>query len=344
MSKLNKQWKFKPHPMVRGGNAQSVVGIYWPTGAPPYAAKQHLVPLADGDQLALHEEQVPGQAEDAPIVLLIHGLAGCYKSSYMCRMAHRLTARGYRVFRLDMRGCGAGESVARMPAHCGLADDFASALHHIAELYPDAETSIVGFSMSGTVTLNMLAEAGDMRIGNLERSMAINSPVDLAHVENHFRTFWGRKYNRFFVKLIWGQLLRRWELFPDIAPDPIPERPRRLRDIDEMVIAPAGGYADAEDYYAKASPGPKLMSIKQPITVVFSDDDPVVPIDPLLETPRSSSVELIRTKHGGHLGFLGAPNDDPDFRWLDWRIIDWLEEGRTKPQAITQGEQSKVHV
>lgn len=344
MSHFNKKWIFKPHPLLTNGHMQSIVGIHWPTGAPPYAATQHTLALDDGDQLVLHEDAKPGLAEDAPIVLLVHGLAGCHQSTYMVRMADKLSQRDYRVFRLDMRGCGAGESVAKVPAHCGLSNDFASALYFIAELYPDAETSIVGFSMSGTVTLNMLAEAGDMRIGNLQRSLVINSPIDLAHVERHFGSFWGRKYNRFFVKLIWDQLMRRWQQFPDIAPDTIPKRPPRLRDIDELVVAPAGGYASAEDYYAKASPKLKLQSIKQPVTIVFSADDPVVPIDPLLESPRSSSVEVITTKHGGHLGFLSSRNDDPDFRWLDWRIIDWLEEGNAQPNTASRDQCGKVVV
>lgn len=345
MTQFDKKWIFKPHPLIKNGHVQSIAGIHWPTGAPPYTAKQHAVALDDGDQLILHEDEpAASNVDDAPIVLLMHGLAGCHLSSYMCRMAHRLTHRGYRVFRLDMRGCGAGEAVAKMPAHCGLSNDVAAALYQIAELYPEADTSLIGFSMSGTLTLNMLADAGDMRVGNLQRSFVICPPIDLAHVEQHFRTFWGRKYNRFFVKLIWAQLQRRWQLFPEIAHQPTTKKPKRLRDIDEMIIAPAGGYANADDYYAQASPGPKLKLIKQPVTIVFAEDDPVVPIEPLFDSLHGSSVESITTKHGGHLGFLSARNDDPDLRWLDWRIIDWLEAGQAKPPATIPDRQSEVHV
>ncbi|MEM8943610.1 MAG: alpha/beta fold hydrolase [Planctomycetota bacterium] len=345
MTQLVRKWNFQPHPLVKNGHLQSIVGIHWPTGAPPYQAKQHVVALDDGDQIVLHEDAPADLAENAPMVLLVHGLGGCHLSSYMCRMADKLTQRGYRAIRMDMRGCGAGESIARKPAHCGLTNDFASSLHYLAEIYPDAEVSLVGFSMSGTVTLNMLAEAGEMRVGNLQRSMAINSPIDLAHVESYFNSFWGSKYNRFFVKLIWSQLLRRWDQFSDIAPSPIPKRPKRLRDIDEAVVAPAGGYTSAADYYEKASPVCKLQSIKQPVTIVFAEDDPVVPIGPLLEAPRSSSVEVVTTKHGGHLGFLASRSEDPDFRWLDWRILDWLQEGcpSASPNNSEAGQEVQVY-
>lgn len=333
MTHTVKQWKFDPHPLFRNGHLQSVVGIHWPTTYAPYRAKQHRVSLDDGDLLVLHEDE-PADAsnspsvDSAPTVLLVHGLAGCHESTYMCRMAEKLAARGYRIFRMDMRGCGAGEGIAKLPTHCGRSADVAAALHHVAELYPESTTSIVAFSMGGTQTLNLLAEAGEMRIGNLERSFVVCPPIDLSHVEQHFRTFWGRRYDRFFVKLIWSQVASRWERFPDTRPTNVPPKPKRLRDIDELVIAPSGGFASAEDYYRQTSPGPKMAAIKQPLTIVFAEDDPVVPIEPLFQTFRSSAVEMITTPHGGHLGFLAGKHDDPDFRWLDWRIVDWLEEGR----------------
>ena len=262
----------------------------------------------------------------------------------MRRTAHRLAERGYRVFRMDMRGCGAGEGIAKLPPHCGQSTDVASSLFYIAELYPETETSIVAFSMGGTLALNMLAEAGEMRVGNLHRSLVVCPPIDLTHVEQHFRTFWGRRYNNFFIGLIWPQMLRRWQLYPELAPKSIPSRPKRLYDIDELVIAPSGGFASAEDYYQQTSPGPKLPSIKQPVTILFSEDDPVVPVEPLFDSLHSSSIETITTHQGGHLGFLAGRNDDPDFRWLDWRIIDWLAEGRqTKPKAESGKRNDQAH-
>ncbi len=349
MTQFAKKWDFAPHRLVFNGHLQSLLGVRWPTDEPPYQAEQHPVLLDDGDQVMLHEDvpsgvEHPESADTTPIVLMIHGLAGSYRSSYMRRTAHRLTQQGYRVFRMDLRGCGAGEGIAKMPPHCGQSTDVASALFHIAELYPDAETSIVAFSMGGSLTLNMLAEAGEMRVGNLQRSFVVCPPIDIAHIEQHFRTFWGRRYNNFFIGLIWPQILRRWERFPELAIQPMPKRPKRLYDIDEMIIAPSGGFDSADDYYRKASPGPKLPSIKQEVTILFSEDDPVVPVEPLFDSLHSSSIETITTHHGGHLGFLAGRNDDPDFRWLDWRIIDWLAEGsQTKPKAESGIRNDQAH-
>ena len=50
------------------------------------------------------------------------------------------------------------------------------------------------------------------------------------------------------------------------------------------------------------------------------------PFGPLFDFPHSDHVETIVTSHGGHLGFLGLPGVDKDFRWLDWRILEWLAD------------------
>lgn len=328
------RWTFHPHPLVRGGHLQSFAGIYLPRRERPYAATRHYVPCdptppeQGGDQLVLHEDRPAAWREDGPTVLLVHGFAGNHASTYMTRMAERLVQSGYCVFRMDMRGCGAGRLVARKPTHCGAYADVGAAVQFMADRYPDAPAFGVGFSLGGALALGLLADAGPCRVGNLERVLAICPPIDLFDVEKRFDQRGGRPYDKFFVKLIWKQLLERWQRFPDLAPDPIPPRPQRLKQIDETVVAPAHGFHSAHDYYAKTQIGPRLIDIQQPATIIASADDPIVPTAPLLAYPRSASVEVVVAGGGGHLGFIGNPRAtrDPDYRWLDWRILDWVDE------------------
>ena len=336
MSKKPEKWKFHPHPLMANCHAQTVLGSRWPWKYTPYQAVRHQVPLEDGDQIVLHEEQPSHVDESLPIILLTHGLAGCHLSTYMCRMVEKLGRRGYRSFRMDMRGCGAGIPLARKPSHCGRWKDITAAVQAIAELHPDSVTYLVAFSMSGTIALNMLAEAGAMRVGTLERSLLISPPVDLVQIERDFRSGLARRYDKYLVGQLWQQTLQRWQYFPDSAPNPIPKPARRLCEFDEMVIAPSGGYDSVEQYFVDVSPGPKLMSIRQPVTIFTSEDDPIVPIGPLMKYSSSAWVETITVPHGGHLGFLASRNGDPDLRWLDWRILDWLREGHAPSQSVEQ--------
>jgi predicted alpha/beta-fold hydrolase len=327
-------WKFRPHRLLRNAHLQTVAAVYLPCKLPTYSAKLHLVPVDDvspadgGDQIALHEDRPTNFRATAPAVLLIHGLSGSFESHYMKRMAHRLTERGYTVFRMDMRGCGAGEDVARRPTHCGRHGDVTAAIEFIARRLPEAPLLTVGYSMGGTLALNMLAEAGHTRIGNLERTLAICPPINLFSVQQQLETRLGRRYDKFFVRSLWQQITKRWLRFPDMKPVAPPPLPKKLEEINEWVIAPSGGFASASDYYARTQPGPRLASIKQSAMILVSKDDPIVPTGALLQYPVSESVETLVVPGGGHLGFLAARNGDPDIRWLDWRIVDWIEKGR----------------
>ena len=330
MSSYAEHWKFRPHRLLRNAHLQTVAAVYLAYKPAPYAARQHFVDVDErpfdegGDQIVLHEDQpAAGASPTAPAVLLIHGLSGSYESTYMRRMAERLTARGWTSFRMDMRGCGAGELVARRPAHCGRSDDVAAAVRRIAELHPQAPLYVVGYSMGGALALNMLAAAGATRIGNLERTLAICPPLDLFAVQRQLETRLGRRYDRFFVRALWEQVVNRWRRFPEVRPSDLPPAPRKLEHINEWVIAPTGGFASAADYYKQTQPGPKLSSIKQPTMILAAADDPIVPTGPLHDFALGDHVEALVLPGGGHLGFLAARNGDPDIRWLAWRIIDW---------------------
>lgn len=334
MSAHAEHWKFRPHRLLRNAHLQTVAAIYLPCKAPPYAATRHFVPVDDaahadgGDLIALHEDRPADDSRQTPVVLLVHGLAGSYESTYMRRMAGKLTARGYATYRMDMRGCGAGEHVARRPTHCGRHDDVAAAVRFIAEQRPASPLYVVGYSMGGTLALNMLAEAGHTRVGNLQRTLAICPPINLFAVQKQLETRLGRPYDRFFARSLWQQIINRWRRFPEIKPDDQPRLPTKLEEINEWIIAPSGGFASAADYYERTQPGPKLASIRQPALIIAAQDDPIVPTPPLFDYPHSSSVETVVVPGGGHLGFLAARNGDPDIRWLDWRIIEWIESGR----------------
>ncbi len=327
-------WKFRPHGLLRNAHLQTVAAVYLPHKMSAYSATRHFVAVDDvspedgGDQIALHEDRPAEYRPTAPTVLMIHGLSGSYESHYMRRMADKLTSRGITTYRMDMRGCGAGEDVARRPTHCGRHGDVTAAVNFISNAHPQAPLFVVGFSMGGTLALNMLAEAGHSRIGNLERTIAICPPLNLFSVQKQLETRLGSRYDKFFVKSLWQQITKRWLRFPDMKPEAAPPFPRRLEEINEWVIAPSGGFKDASDYYARTQPGPKLASIKQPTMILVAKDDPIVPIAPLYDYAMSDSIETHIVPGGGHLGFLAARNGDPDIRWLDWRIIDWIEKGR----------------
>ena len=114
---------FRQHLLFRGGHAQTLAGAYLPGRRYRYRAEQREVTLPDGDRIVLHDDCPAGWQSGQRAALLIHGLAGSHQSGYMQRIAHKLQARGVRAFRMDLRGCGAGAGLARLPYHSGRSED-----------------------------------------------------------------------------------------------------------------------------------------------------------------------------------------------------------------------------
>jgi predicted alpha/beta-fold hydrolase len=134
----------------------------------------------------------------------------------------------------------------------------------------------------------------------------------------------GRPYDRHFLRATWREFCQRAKRFRDAPWVQLSRVPRRLREFDEHVTAPLAGYRNADDYYTRTSVGPRLGEIKIPARVITAADDPIVPAAPLVHFARATRVEVQVTKHGGHLGFIGRRGADPDRRWIDWRVIDWV--------------------
>lgn len=315
---------FRQHPLLRGGHVQTLAGVFLPGVRHPYRARQHRVQLADGDQIVLHDDCPAEWRTGDRTALLIHGLAGCHQSPYMQRIAAKFVERGVRTFRMDLRGCGAGFGLARLPYHGGRSEDAAAALAAIAEVCPGSPTTVIGFSLGGNITLKLLGELGEARCGGLDSAVAVCPPVDLQAAVERMALPLNRAYDRHFVRLLLRQMRERQRVLPD-APAPVFARPpRRLFDFDDQYTAPVCGFGSAANYYRLASSAQFASAIRQPTLVIASRDDPLAPWRPLAQLSGLPFIQLEITERGGHLGFIGRPGVDPDRRWLDWRIVEWV--------------------
>jgi uncharacterized protein len=280
------------------------------------------VALDDGDQLVLHDDCPPRWQDGHPTALLVHGLCGSHQSRYLVRIASKLYSRGVRTFRVDLRGCGAGEALARTATHCGRYTDLEPPIVRIGEFAPDSPLTVCGFSLGGALTLNLAATPSPP--SNWTRAIAVCPPVDLFAVERLLARPFNRRYDQYFARRLWRNVVERSRSVPG-APsvDHLP-RPRKLREFDEHYTVPLGGYRDADDYYQQTSVLSRLESISLPTRIVAAANDPIVPIEPLLNAKLGDKSHLLATGCGGHLGFVGRRGHDPDRYWLDWRVIEWV--------------------
>jgi predicted alpha/beta-fold hydrolase len=126
------------------------------------------------------------------------------------------------------------------------------------------------------------------------------------------------------VTLLSRQIAVAMSLAPDATPVELGRRPRSLWDFDNEFTAVVCGFGTADTYYREASSAQYICSIRIPTLIVASRDDPMIPPDALAAVNLPPSVRLHMTSHGGHLGFVGRGGVDPDRRWMDWRVVDWV--------------------
>ena len=314
---------FQPRRFLRSGHLQTLATVFLHSNHIPYCARQHRIPLDDGDQFVLHDDCPSDWQPHQRVVLLIHGLTGCYLSSYMVRISCKLAHLGLRVFRFDMRGCGAGEQLARSSYHAGSSADLAAAVSFISRVCPQAQVLAAGFSLGGNVLLKFLGEHRHREVEYVSRAMAINPPLNLIDCEKTMsRTAFGI-YSRYFAHRLHRQLLARQAAHGGFSLPDGYRRPRSLREFDERYTAPAAGFDNADHYYRSSSSDQFVPHIKTPTQIVAARDDPLIPIDNLLSLNLPTSVTRYVTDHGGHLAFVGRGRDDSDRYWVDWRVVDW---------------------
>ena len=316
--------RFRPHPLIRGGFWQTVAAHYANTPETPYIPDHTIVvDLEDEDKIAV---DLNGELKDdgKPVVFMAHGLGGCSNSSYKVRISQKLNPLGFKTARFNHRGCGNHNIIAHGIYHSGSTRDLLRGIVETQKFWPSSPIMVIGFSLSGTILLNMLSEDFCPDFPNIKKFLAVCCPLDLERSSQQLEKGSTKAFDKFYAHHMRLGVDARVKRHPHLE---VPQLPKRftLREFDEIYTAREAGFNNRADYYHKCSPIFKLDRLKRKVEVLLSKDDPLVPQDswqPLQNDPR---VTLNIQKSGGHLGFIAARKTVfKDFRWLDeyiWRSL-----------------------
>jgi predicted alpha/beta-fold hydrolase len=86
---------------------------------------------------------------------------------------------------------------------------------------------------------------------------------------------------------------------------------RTLRAFDEGYVAPANGFAGADDYYAQCSLAAVIGRIRAPLLCLTARDDPWIPAASYAPDQFAQNRRVIVriVEGGGHVGFHDASRD-----------------------------------
>ncbi len=289
-----------------GGDLQTLRNTLCPRPKPIDGERLYL-PMADdsGDRLwALYNR---GSDDTKPLVILIHGLAGCEESSYIVRGTEYFLGHGYSTLRLNLRGAGPSRPTCSLQSHAGRSRD----LHDAILALPDEAVAqgvvVVAFSLAGNMSLKFAAEYGaELPVRALA---AISAPIDLAATSANMLRPRNFLFNK---KLLWD--FCRECLGPGAAVSPAEQAAikaaRNFVELDDNFVAPRNGFRDAHDYWANCQALGFLPKITLPTLLLHAQDDPMVPIQPYLDYRWEANPWLFPelTRRGGHVGFHATEN------------------------------------
>ena len=323
---MTREIPFDPFPFLESPHHQAIVNTFFNLLFEP-PSDQKLVTLADGDKISLEITTPRGWKQSDLTVFLIHGLCGSHKSPNLVRMAHRLQELGIRTVRFNMRGCGSGKGLAKKIYHAGQSEDVLESLKALKKEAPDSPITLIGFSLGGNLVLKTAGELGVLAKDFLAQVIAVSPPVDLYSSVVMLGQPDNAMYEKYFYKLLRADVHYRHKKFKDLPPIKLP-RSLKLYEFDQIYTAPMCGFKNVEDYYARCSSAQFVPDIAIPCKVLFSEDDPIISCHSLDGGFLPSNIDILLTKKGGHMGYLGRPQSGKGIYWLDDLLIDWVKKNK----------------
>jgi predicted alpha/beta-fold hydrolase len=273
------------------------------------ATERQIIEVNDGIRL---EARISMQPRPAPAVVLIHGWLGHADSNYVLSAGAELWNAGFSVFRLNLRDHGNTAHLNEELFHSARIDEVVNAIVELKSSQQVGPVGLAGFSLGGNFALRV---ARAIRAETVAICPAIDPAATMISIDSGLAL-----YRWFFVRK-WHRALREKEqAYPDRYRFDRARSLRTVSDLTDLFVRDHTSYPSTEDYFAAYSlAGSALEGTSA--TVLYAEDDPVIPASGFRELP--GSLTLAASTHGGHCGFVEHP---ARATWADRFLVDHFSE------------------
>ena len=317
---------FAPPRFLRNPHVQSILTSVLPrrwfvarrARALLAASREVIVDCGEGARLLGHHAAQPGGSGE--LVLLLHGWEGSAESQYVLSCAAYLYARGFDIFRLNLRDHGPTHHLNPELFHSCRIAEVVGAVRAVAERFPAQRLSLVGYSLGGNFALRVAARARAAAI-SLRLVVAICPVLDPAHTMQRLEHgVW--LYRNYFVLKWRRSLLKKRRAWPDLYElDELMEDPR-LSAMTAQLVQRYTQFPDTGSYFAGyAITGTALALLTVPSHLLMALDDPIIPAADLGRLAATPALRIQTTPRGGHCGFLDSLGGES---WADRRVHEIL--------------------
>jgi predicted alpha/beta-fold hydrolase len=318
--------EFRPAWWLRGSHRQTVWRRLF-DGAPPPLYRRERFETSDGDFVDLDWLDSGGQSGERPLVIVLHGLEGSSRSPYVPGLLREAARRGWDGVAMNFRSCS-GE-LNRLPRfyHSGETEDLNEVVSSLIARWPGRPIGLVGYSLGGNVLLKWLGEREDKTPDSLRAAVAVSVPFDLAAAAHRIDHGIHRIYGQVFLRTLKQKALMKLQKYPNLLDPKAVIRSQSFAEFDSCVTAPLHGFANAQDYWTRASATPWLELIRRPTLMLSAYDDPFLPASclPHDAAARSRWLTAEFTPYGGHVGFVEGGWPGAVTYWVDRRVMDYMD-------------------
>jgi predicted alpha/beta-fold hydrolase len=308
---------YLPPPFLFNGHLETVFpALFRRVSSVDYQRER--IDTTDGDFLDLDWLRKGSRS----VVIIQHGLEGNSWRPYVKGMARTFFSNGYDVLAWNYRGCSQEMNRLVRFYHSGATDDLGVVVAHAAPKYDNI--FLVGFSLGGNLTLKYLGEPGIN--ARVRRATVFSVPL---HLESSCRKISTRSnwvYARRFVKSLKKKIADKEKLMPGTFDLRRLAEASTLLEFDSAFTAPIHGFQSAHNYYERCSAIKFLSSIRTPVLIVNTLNDPFLspecfPVDACRDHPYIYFQVLAR---GGHVGF--AQFNKNGVYWSEQRALHFIAD------------------
>jgi predicted alpha/beta-fold hydrolase len=238
-------------------------------------------------------------------------------------LAYKAFRAGFNVVRLNQRNCGGTEALAAGLYHSGLTADADHVIRELSRTERVRDVVVAGYSLGGNLALKLAGDYGDRPPAELRGVCAVSPVIELDECVRMLERPQNAVYQWNFVRGLKRRMRRKARHHPGRFALDLLKDVRTVRAFDEAYTAPHFGFANAADYYHRASAMRVVDRISVPGLIITAEDDPFVPAASFRNSRVTGNphLDVIVTRHGGHCAFLGESRNGDDRYWAEARIV-----------------------
>ena len=299
-------------------------------------------------------------ADEAPWVILCHGLESNAASTTSMDLASGYLKNGMNVACLNYRTCDGTHNKKLGCYHFGFTSDLQQYIDYLRnDKKYKGPIYLSGFSLGANLVLYYLGKLGKDAIRqNIHGGAVLCAPLN-QEINQHTLNAKGFNRNVYVANLLSTLKARaEWQYkeFCEGKPNapqfdyPAAMKATTLMEFDDAYTAPVYGFKDCWDYYRQTSSIHHLDNIHVPTMIVNAKND--VFFEPTLWPTKKSCehggpapLKMIQESVGGHLGFMfhRVPQSDqrlksPGPSWVATELSDFIKHVHASTGTTTGGK------